>query len=84
MLHGLFAAGAGASIRRLPPHGAALVIALTAKLVLEQVAGEDTLTQGLTGDAVIIDAHLYGAVAGVYYGLLLLVMSSGSSRNRRH
>lgn len=83
VLHGLFAAGAVANIRRLPALGAALLVALTAKLVLEQVAGEDTLTQGLIGGAVIVDAHLYGAVAGVCYGVLLLVMSSGPSRDRR-
>lgn len=82
VLHGLFAAGAVANIRRLPALGSALLVVLTAKLVLEQVAGGDSLTQGLIGDAVIVDAHLYGAVAGVSYGLLLLVMSPGSSRDR--
>jgi rhomboid family GlyGly-CTERM serine protease len=82
VLHGLFAAGAVANIRRLPALGLTLVIALTAKLVLEQVAGGDTLTQGLIGDAVIVDAHLYGAVAGVCYGVLLLIMPSRSSRDR--
>jgi len=83
VLHGLFAAGAVANIRRLPALGSGLVVALTAKLVLEQVAGDDTLTQRLIGDAVIVDAHLYGAVAGVCYGVLLLVMSSRASRDRR-
>jgi rhomboid family GlyGly-CTERM serine protease len=83
VLHGLFAAGAVANIRRLPALGSALVVGLTAKLVLERVAGDDTLTQRLIGDAVIVDAHLYGAVAGVCYGVLLLVMSSRSSRDRR-
>jgi rhomboid family GlyGly-CTERM serine protease len=83
VLHGLFAAGAVANIRRLPALGSALVIALTAKLILEQVGEGDTLTQGLIGDAVIVDAHLYGAVAGVCYGVFLLVMSSGSTGDRR-
>ncbi|MCA1791493.1 MAG: rhombosortase [Thioalkalivibrio sp.] len=76
VLHGLFVAGAVANIRRLPALGAVLVIALTAKIVLEQVGGGDSLTQGLIGDAVIVDAHLYGAVAGVCYGMLLLALSS--------
>lgn len=76
VLHGLFVAGAVANIRHLPALGAVLMIALTAKIVLEQVGGGDSLTQGLIGDAVIVDAHLYGAVAGVCYGMLLLALSS--------
>lgn len=82
VLHGLFVAGAVANIRRLPALGAVLLIALTGKLVLEQGAGGDSLTQGLIGDAVIVDAHLYGAVAGVCYGVLLLAVASRSSRHR--
>ncbi len=83
VLHGLFAAGAVAGIRRLPALGSIVLIALTVKVVLEQLGGEEALTQGLIGGAVIVDAHLYGAVAGVCYGGLLLVLSSRLPVDRR-
>lgn len=65
VLHGLFAAGA---LRRwsYEPRAAMIMLAvLAAKLVWEQFAGAMPGTGALAGGAVIVDAHLFGAVGGI-------------------
>ncbi len=68
LLHGVLAAGAVAHLRSRQPDGWVLVLFLVGKLVYEQSAGALPLT---AGGAVIVDAHLYGAVAGALAALLL-------------
>jgi rhomboid family GlyGly-CTERM serine protease len=68
VLHGVLAAGTCAHLRRRLPDGWILALLLTGKLVYEQTAGALPLT---AGGAVIVDAHLYGAVAGAIAALLL-------------
>jgi hypothetical protein len=68
LLHGVLAAGAVAHLRSRQPDGWVLVLFLGGKLVYEQSAGALPLT---AGGAVIVDAHLYGAVAGALAALLL-------------
>ena len=69
VLHGALAAGACAHLRRREPDGWILAVFLVGKLVYEQSLGALPL---MTGGAVIVDAHLYGAVAGALGALLLL------------
>ena len=45
-----------------------VAIGLAAKLLLEQVTGPLPVTAELSGGRVIVDAHLYGAVAGCITG----------------
>jgi rhomboid family GlyGly-CTERM serine protease len=45
--------------------GAALALGVAAKLVFEQISGPIPFTQASVGGAVIVAAHLYGAVSGV-------------------
>lgn len=69
VLHGLFAAGA---LRRwsLEPRAATIMLTvLAAKLVWEQFAGAMPGTGALAGGAVIVDAHLFGAIGGVLTAL---------------
>jgi rhomboid family GlyGly-CTERM serine protease len=68
VLHGVLAAGACAHLRRREPDGWILVLFLIGKLVYEQAQGALPLT---AGGAVIVDAHLYGAVGGALAVLLL-------------
>jgi len=58
ILHGLFAAVAW---QRYP----ILLVLLIAKLMWEQLYGALPTTANLTGGAVIVDAHLYGAIIGM-------------------
>lgn len=68
VLHGVLAAGAAAHLRSRQPDGWVLALFLVGKLAYEQSAGALPLT---AGGAVIVDAHLYGAVAGALAALLL-------------
>ncbi|HEY1899243.1 MAG TPA: rhombosortase [Steroidobacteraceae bacterium] len=68
VLHGVLAAGTCAHLRRRQPDGWVLAVFLVGKLVYEQTQGALPLT---AGGAVIVDAHLYGAVSGALAALLL-------------
>jgi rhomboid family GlyGly-CTERM serine protease len=68
VLHGVLAAGTAAHLRSRQPDGWVLALFLVGKLLYEQGAGALPLT---AGGAVIVDAHLYGAVAGALAALLL-------------
>jgi rhomboid family GlyGly-CTERM serine protease len=68
VLHGVLAAGTCAHLRRWEADGWLLALLLVGKLIYEQTLGARPLTSG--GD-VIVDAHLYGAVAGAVAALLL-------------
>jgi len=72
VLHGLLAAGAWAAIRNDQRDGVALLLVLVLKLVWEQSLGVLPGVAELAGGAVIINAHLYGAVAGLITCMLLL------------
>jgi rhomboid family GlyGly-CTERM serine protease len=83
VLHGLFAAGAVASLRRLTPLALAILVVLLAKLVVERTGEGDPLTAEMIGGAVIVDAHLYGVLLGLGYGAFLLMVMSRAATDRR-
>ncbi len=64
-LHALFVAGA----LRSGPNGRWLLALLAIKLIWEEWQG-DAGTAALIGAAVVVDAHRYGALAGLLVGLL--------------
>lgn len=72
VLHGILAAGACAHLRRGEPDGWILTLFLVGKLAYEQARGALPLT---AGGAVIVDAHLYGAVSGALAVVLLRVFT---------
>ncbi len=72
VLHGLLATGAVVGLRRQPLVCSLLLLVLALKLAGEQWQGADPLSSRLLGTAVLVDAHLYGALAGVVAGLGLI------------
>jgi rhomboid family GlyGly-CTERM serine protease len=71
LLHGWFAAGVIGLIRNRSPDGWLLAVVLVGKLIIEQWYGTLPGSSELTGGPVVVDAHLYGALAGAAVGLLL-------------
>ena len=67
-LHGVMTAGTIAHLRRRDLDGWILAVFIVAKLAYEQFAG--ALPFAGTSNT-IVDAHLYGAIAGVVLGLVL-------------
>ncbi len=75
VLHGLLMVGLGFGIIKLRDKLLAVVLLLlVAKIVREQLPGfnRDHLTHWIDG-AVVVDAHLYGAIAGVLLVLFFLL-----------
>lgn len=69
ILHGLVVVAAAADWERQRWISVALLGGLTVKLVAEQLAGAPAATAQLTGGAVVVDAHLYGAITGAALAL---------------
>lgn len=69
VLHGLLAAAAINGIRLQHREFWLIAIFLVGKLVYEQTIGPIPGSEGSTGGAVVVAAHLYGAVGGALAGL---------------
>ncbi|WP_028864661.1 rhombosortase [Psychromonas aquimarina] len=67
VLHGLFSYGAAADINNKDRWGYLLGIGLLVKLVSEQVYGAQQSTIDLIGAQVMVNAHAYGALAGIVF-----------------
>ncbi|MHB8471744.1 MAG: rhombosortase [Gammaproteobacteria bacterium] len=65
VLHGLFAAGAVRHWPAQPRAATLMLVVLAVKLGWEQYFGAMPGTGALAGGAVIVDAHLFGAIGGV-------------------
>ncbi|HRP88091.1 MAG TPA: hypothetical protein PLS34_11320, partial [Gammaproteobacteria bacterium] len=79
VLHGLLAAGAIVGLGRTPAMAGLLLGGLVLKLVLEQLGLGTTGTAQLIGASVVVDAHLYGALAGGVGALSLRTWRSRST-----
>lgn len=83
VLHGLFVAGALAEWRVDPRSSAVLLAVLAAKLLWEQLAGGTPGTARMIGGAVVVDAHLYGAISGLLaFAVLSLFRASTAKKTR--
>lgn len=71
LLHGLFAAGIVCGLPRAPVESGLLAAVVAGKLVVEQVFGPLPGSEASSGGPVVVDAHLYGAVAGALAGALM-------------
>ncbi len=71
VLHGVFAWRVVTDLAARHQFGLALAFGLILKLGLEQQFGAAENTEKLIGQAVIVDAHLYGALVGVVTGLII-------------
>ncbi len=65
VLHGLLVLGAWAARRAEARTALVVLLAIAAKLAWEQITGADTGTAQLVGGAVVVNAHLYGALGGL-------------------
>lgn len=79
LLHGMLAGGLLASLRRAHVETVALAVLLAAKLVFEQLSGPLPGSEASSGGAVIVDAHLYGAVGGICGAVLALIRVRGAT-----
>jgi len=71
VLHALFAFGVCDELKKQDRWGIILGLGFIAKIGFEQFNGPSPSTESLIGATVLIDAHLYGAIAGVVYFLSL-------------
>ena len=71
LLHGWFAAGIVGLLRHDGSEGWPLAFLLAGKLAIEQWYGAIPGSSEFAGGPVVIDAHLYGAAAGLLTGILL-------------
>jgi hypothetical protein len=80
VLHGLFVAGALASL--LAGFRAELLLLglLAVKLVWEHFQGALPGSESLAGGTVLIEAHLYGAITGVLAAAILLIYRRRSGK----
>ena len=65
VLHGLFIYGAIREMRFYPVSGYILLLLLTGKLFWEYMNGALPGSEQMTGGRVLVEAHLYGAIAGL-------------------
>ena len=70
VLHGLFVVGAWYEYRHYAKSGSVLMLLIMAKLIWEQVSGALPGSESMTGGHVVVDAHLYGALGGLFFLLL--------------
>ena len=77
-LHGLIIAGTLADLKHYPRSAAILLALIVSKLAWEQFSGALPGSESVAGGAVIVDAHMYGAVGGAVLGLAMLYAASRS------
>lgn len=67
VLHGLFSYGVAADITKKDPWGYLLGAGLVIKIIYEQIFGASQSTIDLISAEVLVNAHLYGAIAGFIF-----------------
>ncbi len=83
VLHGLFVMGALYERKRYPLSGMVLLGLLLGKLVWEQWQGALPGSEALSGGRVAVNAHLYGALAGLLYYLLGTLLKSQKQKQKK-
>ena len=68
-LHGLLVCGLVAAWREAPVENVVVLVLIAAKLAFEQVAGPLPGSESAAGGSVVVNAHLYGALAGAVLGI---------------
>jgi len=70
VLHGLLIAGAIRGYRILPSESVVICLIVAGKLAWEQFSGPLPGSESVSGGAVVVNAHLFGAIGGVAAALL--------------
>lgn len=73
VLHGLIVVGAFRWIMEGDRMGYAVLAVIAFKIGWEQVFGALPLSQAVAGGPIAIDAHLWGSIAGLLVGILILI-----------
>lgn len=68
LLHALLLAGAVDRLRAAPAESIVLCLVVIAKVTYEQIAGPLPGSETSTGGPVVVNAHLYGTIAGLLAG----------------
>ncbi len=76
VLHGLLLAGVVYEVAVQPRSGWVLLIAIVAKLGWEQWHGAVPGSEWAVGGSVVVNSHLYGAIAGGLMGLVFVLRRS--------
>jgi rhomboid family GlyGly-CTERM serine protease len=71
LLHALLVAGIISRVGEAPVESTALGLVVAAKITWEQVAGPLPGSEVSAGGPVVVDAHLYGAIAGIIAGMVV-------------
>lgn len=71
VLHGLLLAGAMQGYRELPAESAIIVVIVVGKLAWEQLSGPLPGSESVAGGAVVVNAHLFGAIGGALAAAML-------------
>jgi len=79
LLHGLLVAGILTRLRTMDIETGVLLLLLIAKIGYEQLNGPLPGSEGTSGGAVVVDAHLYGALGGAVGALLAKIRASTPS-----
>lgn len=83
-LHALIIAGCLADLRVYPKSAAILLALIVGKLTWEQVAGALPGSESVAGGSVVVDAHLYGAIAGAIIGVIMIAQSVRTAAKGQH
>ena len=78
VLHGLLVAGLIVGWRESPAETAVLLVLIGGKLGYEQIVGPLPGSESAAGAAVVVNAHLYGAVTGAALACLQLIRVRGA------
>lgn len=81
LLHGMFVAGAVAGVYAGYRFEWLLLGMVVLKLIWEQIAGATPATAQIVGGSVIVDAHLYGALAGLLTMFALIAFDRYGDRS---
>jgi hypothetical protein len=65
LLHAVLVAGVASRIRDAPSESLALGVIVAGKIAWEQLAGPLPGSELSAGGPVVVNAHLYGAIAGI-------------------
>ena len=76
VLHGIFSYGVAHDLQQKNKWGIGLGIGLLVKIIYEQVFGAQQSTIELINAPVLINAHLYGAIAGIIFYYLSKLFTS--------
>ena len=71
VLHGLLIAGACIGLSRMPGESLIILAVVIGKIAYEQIAGPMPGSEVASGGPVVVNAHVYGTIAGLVVGLPL-------------